>query len=135
MQESENLTKRFESFKEYAVSEAEIEKIMNQEEKIRSKLNDELLQRYKDDVSLFYRMLKDSFSGKYHEIPRDVVSVIVCTLLYLNAPVDVIPDFVPNVGYSDDAALLGMCQKFVAVEVDRYKVFVHLNKEIKNDHK
>lgn len=131
MTELEKLEAKFETFTQYDYSEEEIEKIFSQEEIIRAKLNTELLEKYKDDVSLFYRMLKDSFIGKYREIPRESVATIVCTLLYLNAPVDAMPDFIPKVGFSDDAALLGMCQRYVAKDVDRYKTFIHLNREIK----
>jgi len=126
----ETLAQKFELFKEYDYSEKEIDLLFDEEENIRAKLNQDVLKKFKDDVSLFYRMLKDSFSGKYHEIPRETVSVIVCTLLYLRSPIDVIPDFIPGAGFTDDAQILSLCQHFVSKDIDRYKIFIHLNKEI-----
>lgn len=121
----------FESFKDFNYSEKEISVLFDSEEKIKAKLNDNTLQKYKDEVSYFYRMLKDSFAGKYCELKRESVAVIVSTLLYLNESVDVIPDFIPSLGLSDDAQMLSLCCHFVAKDVERYKLFIHLNREVR----
>ena len=134
MSENEQVVAKFEAFKQYDYSESDVDKIMGLEEKIKEKMADDALAKYKETVCLLYRMLKDSFSGKYYEVPRKTVSVIVGTLLYLNAPVDVIPDFIPKAGYSDDAEILDLCRKYVAKDIDRYKIFVHLNREINCSH-
>ena len=63
----ETLAQKFELFKEYDYSEKEIDLLFDEEENIRAKLNQDVLKKFKDDVSLFYRMLRDSFSGKYHD--------------------------------------------------------------------
>ena len=130
MPENEKVVAKFETFKQYDYSETDIDKIMSLEGKIKEKMTDDALVKYKETVCLLYRMLKDSFSGHYHEIAKETVSVIVSTLLYLDAPIDVVPDFIPKAGYSDDAEILDLCRKYVAKDVDRYKIFVHLNREI-----
>ena len=134
MPENEKVAAKFETFKQYDYSETDIDKIMSLEGKIKEKMTDDALVKYKETVCLLYRMLKDSFSGQYHEIAKETVSVIVGTLLYLNAPVDVIPDLIPKAGYSDDAEILDLCHKYVAKDIDRYKIFVHLNREINCSH-
>ena len=51
-------------------------------------------------------MLGDVFTGKYKKVPVGTIAAIVGTLLYVLSPIDFIPDFMPVVGYLDDAAML-----------------------------
>ena len=59
-------------------------------------------------------MLGDVFTSKYKKVP-------VGTLLYVLSPIDFIPDFIPVVGYLDDAAMLAVCLNFTRFDVEEYK--------------
>ncbi len=53
-----------------------------------------------DCLVLFERLLADP------RVPRSTKAVLVPAIAYLGFPFDVIPDFIPVVGYLDDAVVL-----------------------------
>jgi uncharacterized membrane protein YkvA (DUF1232 family) len=48
------------------------------------------------------------------ETPREVQAALIGALAYFVLPFDVIPDFLPVVGYTDDAAVLAIAIRLVA---------------------
>ena len=53
-----------------------------------------------DCVVLFRRLLGDP------RVPRSTKVMLVPAIAYLASPIDLIPDFIPVVGYLDDAVVL-----------------------------
>jgi uncharacterized membrane protein YkvA (DUF1232 family) len=51
-------------------------------------------------------MVKAYASGEYRIIPWSTIIKIVAVLIYFISPIDVIPDFLPVVGLTDDLALV-----------------------------
>lgn len=84
-------------------------KIFENEDTIMGKMNNKNLRGFVEDVKIFFSMLKDFFIKKYTEVPIGTVMAIAGSLLYVLLPVDVIPDFIPVVGYLDDDAILAAC--------------------------
>lgn len=121
--EAAKVNEKFESFKNKNYSEADMNKVFDNESKIMGKMNDDQLAEFMDDVKLFFMMLKDFFTKKYTEVPVGTIMAIVGSLLYVLSPIDIIPDFIPIIGYLDDAAVLALCMKFVKYDVDQYKAF------------
>ena len=79
------------------------------------------LRRYWEDVKTFFSMVKDYAGGAYREVPFGTIAAIVAALAYVLSPIDAIPDFIPVVGYLDDAAVLALCLKLVGGDVDDYR--------------
>jgi uncharacterized membrane protein YkvA (DUF1232 family) len=52
-------------------------------------------------------------------LPRSVKIVLGAALLYLASPVDLVPDFIPLVGYVDDALLVAALVDGLLTYVDR----------------
>jgi uncharacterized membrane protein YkvA (DUF1232 family) len=50
-------------------------------------------------------------------------TLIAAGLIYLVLPVDMVPDFIPGLGYLDDALILSTLWKIVQSEVERYQLF------------
>lgn len=119
----ENLEKKigekFESFDSYTEDDAQ--KMMNNQEKIEKIASNKTLHKYRNDIKLYFQMLRDIFTGKYKKIPVGTVAAIVCTLLYVLSPVDLIPDVIPVVGFLDDATMLAICLNFTRFDVEEYK--------------
>ncbi len=60
-------------------------------------------------------------SGAYTGLSVHKLVTIVAALLYLISPLDVIPDFIPVVGYVDDAAVIAWVLKSIAEELKDFK--------------
>ena len=72
---------------------------------------------------VIYTALKLYYAMKRPDTPAWAKSVIVGALGYLILPVDVIPDYIPVVGFSDDLAVLAAALGTVAA---------YINEEVKD---
>lgn len=111
--------KRQENFEE-----EDVHGVLEDEEEIKSKFESKgKLQRYVDDAQLLFNLLRDYASGNYREVPFNVVAAIGGALLYVLSPLDLIPDFIPIVGYLDDAAVIAFCLNLIEKDLITYKVW------------
>lgn len=75
-----------------------------------------------EDVKLLFSMAVDSVKGKY-KIDKKTFLVIAGALAYTALPTDVIPDFIPGIGFLDDAFVIGYTIKSIKDEIENYKRF------------
>ena len=75
------------------------------------------------DVTLLVSLVKSYVQGVYKEIPYNSIVAIVATLLYVIAPVDLIPDAIPVIGFADDAAAVAFCMKMIHEDLEKYKAW------------
>jgi uncharacterized membrane protein YkvA (DUF1232 family) len=59
-----------------------------------------------EKITTLSRMIKAYFNGEYRIIPWSSILKIIAVLIYFISPVDVIPDFLPIIGLTDDLALV-----------------------------
>ena len=111
----------FNDFLKENYSEEKTNSVFENEEQIKSRFNTKTLGKFLGDAKTFFAMLKDYASKKYPIIPVKTLVAIVSTLLYVLLPIDVIPDFIPGIGYLDDALMMGLCLKFCHDDVESYK--------------
>jgi len=103
---------------------ADMEFIIKEEEKIKEKLKDSIhLERFTTDISLFISLIKDYYQGNYRKIPYKSISSIVIGLVYILNPIDIIPDFIPLIGYVDDALVIAFCLKMVEKDLLEYQAW------------
>ena len=114
-----DINEKFQTFDSY--TEEDAQKVMDNQEKIEKIASNNTLHKYLTDIRLYFQMLGDVFTGKYKKLPIGTIAAIVGTLLYVLSPVDFIPDFIPVIGYLDDAAMLGLCLNFTRFDVEEYK--------------
>jgi uncharacterized membrane protein YkvA (DUF1232 family) len=81
------------------------------------------LEKFVDDIKLLFSMVKDYFSGNYKEIPWTSIAGIVGALAYVFVPTDLIPDFIPFLGYIDDAGVVGLCLGAIHSDLQKYSVW------------
>jgi len=111
--------KRQENFEE-----EDVHNVLEDEEAIKSKFeNKGKLQRYIDDAQLLFNLLRDYANGNYREVPFNVVAAIGGALLYVLSPIDLIPDFIPIIGYLDDAAVIAFCLNLIEKDLISYKIW------------
>lgn len=75
------------------------------------------------DVSVLFDMVRDYADGSYREVPKRTVFAAAVALLYVLNPFDLIPDFVPGVGYVDDSAILMLVVQSVRADVENYRTW------------
>ncbi len=83
-------------------------------------LSNETFSREIHRVRILVRMLDDYRSGHYGEVPWNTVAAIGVALLYILIPIDIIPDIIPVIGFTDDLAMLLFVWKMVMRDVREY---------------
>lgn len=73
------------------------------------------------DLKTMGEMASDYTNGTYKEVPQSTIIAIVVAIIYVVSPVDLIPDFVPAIGYADDIALVAFVLDKVHGDVERYR--------------
>ena len=106
------------------VKDADLEKVIKSEKKLANKFSTvKVLTKYVDQFKLLIAIIKDYKNGKYKDIPWYSIAAIGVALLYILLPVDLIPDFIPFVGYIDDITVLLICLKMVQSDIEKYEVW------------
>ena len=106
------------------ILDADLEYLINEEEKLQEKLKDSShLERFTKDLMLFMSLLKDYYKGNYRDIPYKTISAGVVGLLYTLNPIDIIPDFIPFIGHIVDALVLTFCLKLIEKDLQKYQTW------------
>ena len=120
----ENVKKKIdEKFVKTEIAKVEgddLELAMDNEEAINKKLSGQGMKKYAELGKISYGMLKDYRKGKYTETPWFTVAAIVFALLYVFNPLDIVPDFIPGIGYVDDFAIFTIVLRFVQTDLHSY---------------
>ncbi len=74
------------------------------------------------NVRVLYSLFKDAVNGKY-KLPPASVAMIGGGLLYFILPADLIPDFIPVIGYLDDLAVLNTIMNSIRGEITEYRIW------------
>ncbi|SEQ50196.1 Protein of unknown function [Solimonas aquatica] len=103
------------------VKPEDMEKILGKQAKIEKIVSGSgPLGKLLNDVKLMFSLIRDYANGSYREVPWASIAAIVGALAYVLSPVDLIPDFIPVVGYMDDAMVVGLCLRLVGEDLAKY---------------
>ena len=102
-------------------SEDDLQKVMADSEKAEAKAG-KLGEQFENFV-LLWGLLKDYWQKKYPHAPWKLIAAIGFAVTYLVSPIDVIPDFIPFVGFVDDASVFALVIKAFEVEIKEYKTW------------
>ncbi|MFZ4589627.1 MAG: YkvA family protein [Ignavibacteria bacterium] len=114
------------------VDDAKINQVLGKEKAIeekRSKLNPMKFFMLFKQVKLAFEMLKDYKQKKYKNVPWKAIAMIVTALVYFLNPIDLIPDFMGVIGFTDDAIVLAFVFKSIRDELIKYCDWRGLNAE------
>ncbi len=104
------------------VTEDDLRKVLEKQKEIEDKFKGNgPLGRFVADIKLLFAIIKDYINGEYREIPWWSIAAIVAALLYVFNPLDLIPDFIPVIGYIDDATVVAACLAMVETDLHKYK--------------
>ena len=59
-----------------------------------------------EQLDFLARLVEDFAAGLEMDIPLEVASEAAFALVYFHREIDIIPDFIPGIGYADDAAVV-----------------------------
>jgi uncharacterized membrane protein YkvA (DUF1232 family) len=103
------------------VTEDDLKKAVESSGEILTKVkSSSFLSKQLAKVELLIMMLKDFWNGEYTEVPWGIIASIVAVLLYILSPIDLIPDFIPVIGYTVDVAFLLLVWAGLSHEVEKY---------------
>jgi len=102
------------------VSEDDVDGVLNKEKKILGKAHGPL-EKFAQDIKLLFSIIKDYANGTYREIPWITIAGIIGALIYVFSPIDLIPDFIPVLGLTDDAAVVALCLAGIKKDLEKYR--------------
>jgi len=71
-------------------------------------------------VRLLASALRDFRSGAYRQIPWSAVALLAAALAYVISPVDLVPDFLVPIGWTDDLVVLAVAWRTVKQQLRAY---------------
>jgi uncharacterized membrane protein YkvA (DUF1232 family) len=74
----------------------------------------------KEKFLVFSRLSAAYASGKYRDVPWKTIMTVLAAIIYFLNPIDLIPDFIPGVGLSDDFGVLLWVYNSMTTEVDKF---------------
>ncbi len=78
------------------------------------------LAEFQSGVQLLIRMVRAYASGEYRAISWKSLVSIVAVLIYFVSPIDLLPDFLPIIGITDDVALVIWLMKTMSGEIQKF---------------
>ena len=113
----------------FAQAESQAESAARDKNKTKQLLHDALNKAYRnraqlksvwEDLMAVCRMLKAWSKGDYQSVPWKTIVLSLATIIYFLNPFDVAPDFIPGIGYLDDAVVLGFVVNSIKKELDKF---------------
>lgn len=103
------------------MNDDDMEKVVRKADEIKYKFESKgPLHRFIKDFQLLMQLVRDYWSNQYRAIPWWAISGVVFALLYVLNPADLLPDFIPGLGYLDDAMVVSLCLMMIEKELKKY---------------
>jgi len=103
------------------IREKDLEIVMDNQENISKKISNATpLRKFTELGKIMFSMLKDIKNGTYPEVPWFTIASIVVALLYILNPLDIVPDFIPGIGYIDDLAVMSISMGWIETDIHKY---------------
>ncbi|HRE40470.1 MAG TPA: DUF1232 domain-containing protein [Ignavibacteria bacterium] len=105
------------------ITVSDIDKVLSDEKTVTAKeerLKKDKLFKLFDQVKLAMEMLKDYRAKRYTDIPWRTIGLLTAALLYFINPFDLIPDFLPIFGYTEDAVAFLAIFKSIQTDLKNY---------------
>jgi uncharacterized membrane protein YkvA (DUF1232 family) len=73
-----------------------------------------------EPITVFKRMIQAHRSGEF-KVSKKTLGLIVLGLVYFVTPLDIIPDFLPLIGFADDLSVLIAIYNSIKHEVEEFR--------------
>jgi uncharacterized membrane protein YkvA (DUF1232 family) len=74
----------------------------------------------KEKFSIFSRIASAYATGKYRDISWKSILIVLAAIIYFLNPIDLIPDLIPVLGFTDDFSVLLWVYSTVGAEIDKF---------------
>ncbi|NMB75939.1 MAG: DUF1232 domain-containing protein [Myxococcales bacterium] len=100
----------------------DVERLVGREEEFHEKVRNVpgRLKKMVNQVRLLFEMIRAYVKKEYREVPWGTIALAAFAIIYFFSPVDLIPDFIPVVGYLDDAAVIALVVKSIQEDLRKY---------------
>jgi uncharacterized membrane protein YkvA (DUF1232 family) len=119
--QAEEQTKKFRSKAEKYKNDPEATNKLLEEAQAKAKKQKGPLSGRFDDIMTLVRLVRAYVKGEYRDVPWETIALAIGALIYFISPIDAIPDFIPVVGYIDDAAVIGFVVASVYTELNNFR--------------
>ncbi len=103
------------------IRKKDLETVLDNEEEISDKLNKtKPLRKFAEISKVMFQMLWDIQFGNYKRMPWFTIAAIVFIFLYVLNPFDLIPDFIPVIGYLDDFTIFAIGLGWIETDLHHY---------------
>ena len=79
------------------------------------------IRRFIEKIKVLVEMVSAYMNGKYKKIPKKTLILLVAALIYLVNPFDLIPDFIPGIGYVDDAGVIIFVFQSIYEDIQKFE--------------
>ena len=130
--ETINETQAEEALGEFAdrVGEEDVKETLGKEDEIKKlfkRVN--VLAKYCNDLCEIFELLRDRVAGVYRETPWTTIAALTGALIYVLSPIDLILDFIPGIGFLDDAIVIGLAIRLALPDLEKYRAWKTACKE------
>jgi len=104
------------------IATGDLEEVLRQADAIRARAAEEAATRPRmhRQVEFALMLVEEHEAGRAPQIPLYTISMMGVALLYFADPLDVIPDFIPGLGRSDDALVFELAFGLGRAGIERY---------------
>jgi uncharacterized membrane protein YkvA (DUF1232 family) len=74
-----------------------------------------------DGLRELMRLLRAWTRGRYKEVPWKTLTVALAAVIYFVNPFDLLPDFIPLLGFTDDASVIAFVIKSIAKDIGKFR--------------
>ena len=127
-----NETQAEEALGEFAdkVGEEDVKETLGKEDEIKKLFKRvKVLAKYCNDLCEIFELLRDRVAGIYMETPWTTIAALTGALIYVLSPIDLILDFIPGIGFLDDAIVIGLAIRLALPDLEKYRAWMAARKE------
>lgn len=74
-------------------------------------------------ITSMISLVKYYINGQYRLVETKSIVLVMAGLIYFLSPIDLIPDFLPIIGYADDVALLTFIFNSLSDEIEKFELW------------